>query len=80
LILLVVVGGTITLFIRHNSASRDRLMRERTTRHDEMAWTRSTAPGSASVPGPRVRNREDMIKEIEQLLATKREGHASPAS
>ena len=77
LILLVVVGGTIMIFFRRSSASRES---EQAAHRDEMSWTRPAATRSVSLAMPRVRGRDAMIAEIEQLLATTRDGHRRQAS
>lgn len=79
LILLVVAGGTVMILSRRNSSARDHRPR-RTVDRGEMHWSNRT--GAKSVPAsrqPEASSRSDVIEEVEQLLAARRQGHGRQA-
>jgi hypothetical protein len=79
LILLVVAGGTILIVSRRNSSSQDRLLR-RSIDRNEMGWPNGMAPRPA-FPNRAAEaiGRNDVIEEVEQLLAARRQTRESRA-
>jgi hypothetical protein len=79
LILLVVAGGTILIVSRRNSFGQDRLLR-RSIDRDEMGWPNAMAPRPA-FPNRAAEtiSRNDVIEEVEQLLAARRQTRESRA-
>jgi hypothetical protein len=79
LILLVVVGGTIVIVSRRNSSGQDRLLRRASDR-DDMGWPSRMAPRPAFPDRAAERiSRSDVIEEVEQLLAARRQARESRA-
>jgi hypothetical protein len=77
LILVVVVGGTILIVGRRNSSGQDRLLRRAADR-DEMGWPHRMAPRPAFPDrAAETISRNDVIEEVEQLLAARRQGRES---
>jgi hypothetical protein len=77
LILLVVAGGTIVILSRRNSSSQDRLL-YRAADREETAWPNRMAPRPA-FPNRAAKpiSRSDVIEEVEQLLAARRQTRES---
>ena len=79
LILLVVAGGTILIVSRRSSFSQDRLLR-RSMDRDELGWPSGMAPRPAFPNrAAETTSRNDVIEEVEQLLAARRQTRESRA-